>query len=92
MVGLVGGGRAKVGLRVGDAPEGRSAARVYLGTTGEIARASARASLLSLTPPTGMPALPDPPQHQHTQRQTRHLPRRAVALGASCRRAMTGGR
>ena len=67
-----------MGLRVGDAPEGRSAARVYLGTTGEIARrASARASLLSLTPPTAMPALPDPPQHTH---------RRDPALTSTCRR------
>ena len=67
-----------MGPRVGNAPEGRSAARVSLGTTGEIARASARASLLSLTPPTGMPALPDPPQH--TQR-------RDPALTSTCRRA-----
>ena len=72
------GGRGKVGLRVGDAPEGRSAARVYLGTTVEIARASARASLLSLTPPTRMPALPYPAQH--TQR--RDLP-----LTSTCRRS-----
>ena len=66
-----------MGLRAGDAPEGRSAVRVYLGTTGEIARASTRASLLSLTPLTRMPALPDPPQH--TQR-------RDPALTSTCRR------
>ena len=42
------------------------------------ARVNSRASLLSLTPPTGMPALPDPPQH--TQR-------RDPALTSTCRRA-----
>ena len=52
--------------------------QLYLGTTGEIARASACASLLSLTPPTGMPALPDPPQH--TQR-------RDPSLTSTCRRS-----
>ena len=71
-------GAREGGLRVEDAPEGRSAARVHLGTTGEIARASARASLVSLTPPTGMPALPDPPQH--TQR-------RDLSLTSTCRRS-----
>ena len=40
------------------------------------ARVNSRASLLSLTPPTGMPALPDPPQH--TQR-------RDPAITSTCR-------
>jgi hypothetical protein len=46
--------------------------------TREITRAGARASLLALTPPTGMRALPDPPQH--TQR-------RDLALTSACRRS-----
>ena len=58
--------RGKVGLAVGGAPEDRSGTRVYLGLVVEMASTNARASLLALTPPTGMPALPDPPQH--TQR------------------------
>jgi len=36
-------------------------------STARLPRVNSRASLLSLTPPTGMPALPDPPQH--TQRR-----------------------
>ena len=56
-----------MGPGVGHAPEGRSATRAYLGLVGELPRVNSRASLLSLTPPTGMPALPNPPQH--TQRQ-----------------------
>ena len=55
-----------MGLAVGGAPEDRSGTRVYLGLVVEMASTNARASLLALTPPTGMPALPDPPQH--TQR------------------------
>ena len=67
-----------MGPGVGHAPEGRSATRAYLGLIGELPRVNSRASLLSLTPPTGMPALPDPPQH--TQR-------RDPALTSTCRRA-----
>ena len=46
-------------------PEGRSATRAHLGPMERISRASARASLLALTPPTGMRALPDPPKPTH---------------------------
>ena len=60
--------------------EGGSAARAHLRPMERISRASARASLLSLTPPTGMPALPDPPQH--TQR-------RDLTLTSTCRRSWT---
>ena len=67
-----------MGPGVGDAPEGRSATRAYLGLVVEMASMNARASLLALTPPTGMRALPDPPQH--TQR-------RDPALTSTCRRA-----
>ena len=44
-----------------------TATRAYLGLVVEMASMNARASLLALTPPTGMRALPDPPQH--TQRR-----------------------
>ena len=71
-------GRKKVGLGVGGAPKGRSATRAYLGLVVEMASMNARASLLALTPPTGMRAVPDPPQH--TQRQD-------PALTSTCRRA-----
>ena len=67
-----------MGPGVGNAPEGRSATRAYLGLVVEMASMNARASLLALTPPTGMRALPDPPQH--TQRQD-------PALTSTCRRA-----
>ena len=67
-----------MGPGVGHAPDGRSATRAYLGLIGELPRVNSRASLLSLTPPTGMPALPDP--HQHTQR-------RDPALTSTCHRA-----
>ena len=67
-----------MGLAVGGAPEDRSGTRVYLGLVVEMASTNARASLLALTPPTGMRALPDPPQH--TQRQD-------PALTSTCRRA-----
>jgi len=67
-----------VGLAVGGAPEDRSGTRVYLGLVVEMASTNARASLLALTPPTGMPALPDPPQH--TQR-------RDLSLTSTCRRS-----
>ena len=66
MVALVSASEGKWDLAVGDAPEDRSGTRVYLGLVVEMASTNARASLLALTPPTGMPALPDPPQH--TQR------------------------
>ena len=67
-----------MGLGVGGAPKGRSATRAYLGLIGELPRVNSRASLLAQTPPTGMRALPDPPQH--TQR-------RDPALTSTCRRA-----
>ena len=67
-----------MGPGVGNAPEGRSATRAYLGLIGELPRVNARASLLALTPPTGMRALPDPPQH--TQR-------RDLTLTSTCRRS-----
>ena len=67
-----------MGPGVGGAPKGRSATRAYLGLVVEMASTNARASLLALTPPTGMRALPDPPQH--TQR--RDLP-----LTSTCRRS-----
>ena len=69
-----------MGPGVGNAPEGRSATRAYLGLVVEMASMNARASLLALTPPTGMRALPDPPQH--TQR-------RDLALTSTCRRSWT---
>ena len=88
LVALVSGvcGRGKVGLGVGDALEGRSATRAYLGLTGEMARASVRASLLALTRPPGCvrsPTRPNPPNDEIWL-----LPRRAVALGAHGQRAM----
>jgi len=67
-----------VGLGVGGAPKGRSATRAYLGLIGELPRVNSRASLLAQTPPSGMRALPDPPQH--TQR-------RDLSLTSTCRRA-----
>ena len=67
-----------MGPGVGDAPEGRSAARAYLGLIRELPRVNARAPLPVLTSPSGMRALPDPPQH--TQR--RDLP-----LASTCRRS-----
>ena len=67
-----------MGPGVGDAPEGRSATRAYLGQTRKLPRVNARASLLVLASPSGMRALPDPPQH--TQR--RDLP-----LTSTCRRS-----
>ena len=67
-----------MGLEVGGAPEDRSGTRVYLGLVVEMASTNARASLLALTPPAGMRALPDPPQH--TQRQD-------PALTSTCRRS-----
>ena len=67
-----------MGLGVGGAPEGRPATRAYLGLVVEMASMNARASLLALTPPTGMRALPDPPQH--TQR-------RDLSLTSTCRRS-----
>ena len=69
-----------MGPGVGNAPEGRSATRAYLGLVVEMASMNARASLLALTPPTGMRALPDPPQH--TQR-------RDLTLTSTCRRSWT---
>ena len=69
-----------MGPGVGNAPEGRSATRAYLGLVVEMASMNARASLLALTPPTGMRALPDPPQH--TQR-------RDLALTSTCHRSWT---
>ena len=59
-------------------PKGRSATRAYLGLVVEMASMNARASLLALTPPTGMRALPDPPQN--TQR-------RDLSLTSTCRRS-----
>ena len=67
-----------MGPGVGNAPEGRSATRAYLGLIGKLPRVNSRASLLALTPPTGMRALPDPPQH--TQRRDR-------TLTSTCRRS-----
>jgi hypothetical protein len=69
-----------VGLGVGGAPKGRSATRAYLGLVVEMASMNARASLLALTPPTGMRALPDPPQHTH---------RRDLPLTSTCRLSWT---
>ena len=57
-----------MGPGVGDAPEGRSATRASLGLIGELPRVNARASLLALTPPTGMRALSRPaPTHPATR-------------------------
>ena len=84
-------GRVKEGLGVGDAPEGRSATRAYLGLTGEMARASARASLIALMPPTGMRALSHPPKPTQ-RRDVALVPQRAVALGAHGQRAMSAAR
>ena len=67
-----------MGPEVGNPPEGRSATRAYLGLVVEMASMNACASLLALTPPTGMRALPDPPQH--TQRQD-------LTLTSTCRRS-----
>ena len=67
-----------MGPGVGNAPEGRSATRAYLGLIGELPRVNSRASLLAQTPPSGMRALPDPPQH--TQR-------RDLSLTSTCRRS-----
>ena len=67
-----------MGLGVGGAPKGRSATRAYLGLIGELPRVNSRASLLAQTPPSGMRALPDPPQH--TQR-------RDLSLTSTCRRS-----
>ena len=78
MVGLVGAGEGRWVWGSGVHREGRSATRAYLGLIGEMPSVNARASLLALTPPTGMPALPDPPQH--TQR-------RDLSLTSTCRRA-----
>ena len=69
-----------MGPGVGNAPEGRSATRAYLGLIGELPRVNSRASLLAQTPPIGMRALPDPPQH--TQRRDR-------TLTSTCRRSWT---
>ena len=67
-----------MGPGVGNAPEGRSATRAYLGLIGELPRVNSRASLLALTAPIGMRALPDPPQP--TQR-------RDLTLTSTCRRS-----
>ena len=66
-----------MGPGVGDAPEGRSATRAYLGLIGELPRVNSRTSLLALTTPSGMRALSHPPQP--TQR-------RDLALTSTCRR------
>ena len=79
-----------MGLGVGGAPKGRSATRAYLGLVVEMASMNARASLLAQTPPIGMRAVPTRPNTPNDE--TGRLPRRAVALGASSSRAMTGGR
>ena len=67
-----------MGPGVGNAPEGRSATRAYFGLIGELPRVNSRASLLVLTSPSGMRALPDPPQR--TQR-------RDLSLTSTCRRS-----
>ena len=67
-----------MGPGVGNAPEVRSATRAYLGLIGELPRVNSRASLLALTAPIGMRALPDPPQP--TQR-------RDLTLTSTCRRS-----
>ena len=77
MVALVSASEGKWDLAVGDAPEDRSGTRVYLGLVVEMASTNARASLLALTPPTGMRALPDPSQHTQL---------RGPALTSTCRR------
>ena len=67
-----------MGPGVGNAPEGRSATRAYLGLIGELPRVNSRASLLAQTAPIGMRALSHPPQP--TQR-------RDLALTSTCRRS-----
>ena len=65
-----------MGPGVGDAPEGRSATRAYLGLIGQMPRVNARASLLSLKPPSGMNTL---------SQLTRHIQRRDLPLVSTCR-------
>ena len=67
-----------MGPGVGDAPEGRSATRAYLGLIGELPRVNSHASLLALTAPIGMRALSHLPQP--TQR-------RDLALTSTCGRS-----
>ena len=91
MVGLVGGGERRwvsgSGMHRKVVPP-----RFHLGTTGEIARASAHAPLLSLTRrPPGCPRSPTTCPNTPND-ETRHLPRRAVTFGARSPRAMTGAR
>ena len=58
---------------VGDAPEGRSATRAYLGLIGELPRVDSSAPLLAQTAPIGMRALSHLPQPHPTVRPDAYL-------------------
>ena len=62
-----------MGPGVGDATDGRSATRAYLGLIGELPRVNSRAPLLALTAPIGMRALSHPPQSTQRRDLTLYL-------------------